>query len=265
MLISVFSPKGGVGTSTVAALFSKALSQVSPTLLVDCASGDLNGIVGVDTYKYGFEDWAISGQPTLDSLVKICTPVVENLNFVGSVNTSDLQDLNQDSSCHIADLLSSSGNVVVDCGHARELIQQKILDASDLVVVVFRQCYLGMLRASTNEYCTNADVCVVIKESGRSIKTSQLASSLKVQVVIEIEARADFAKAIDAGVVINRPPEKMISAIKDFVRDLQVKEESIQDEYRDFWQVREESDLRGRFLLPEKYSNASIARIRGNK
>jgi hypothetical protein len=66
----------------------------------------------------------------------------------------------------------------------------------------------------------NIDVVLVIEESGRTITSKQITSALKLNCVIEVEARRDYAKSIDAGVMLFRTPKNMISSIDHFVDDV---------------------------------------------
>ncbi len=234
VLISLFSPKGGVGVSTCSALFAKALSKYHSTLLIEATSGDLDAIVATDTSaNYSFFDWVVSDNPSIESLKKISIGFDEKLSVVvGDTSKNPITDEyhqrqveflqnTQFDYGHIVEELSSyEGHCVVDCSNAESMLTKEIIRASDLVVMVLRQCYLGLHKASKSNVINDVDVTVVVKESGRSISASQISQTLNCNILIEIDARSDFARSIDSGTLWSRTPEKMVEPINRYIQDL---------------------------------------------
>ena len=207
MLISVFSPKGGVGVTTCAALFAKALSKDHSTMLVETCKGDLEAMLALENIaNYGFLDWAVSENPRVETLEKISNFFDNQLSLVvGEIpkksksdeynehQTEFIQNSDFNFSPIVASLASVEGHCVVDCSNGTTRLQRKIIEASDVVVMVLRQCYTGLYRATQSEL---------------------------IDQLLEIEARRDFARAIDSGTLWSRTPEKLIGPIEQFVGDL---------------------------------------------
>ena len=234
MLITVFSPKGGSGTTTCSALIAKSFSTKfkTNTVLIDAHNGDLQTVVGVEQKsEYGFVQWAQAKFPSQKNLDRISNRINENLSYVSFssiVNDDfniDLDTINHDVentlTKKLVDALSNTENIyVIDVGTKSDEIAKAFIEASDLVFMVIRGCYIGLSRAMAHPFRKNIDVVLVIEESGRTITSKQITSALKLNCVIEVEARRDYAKSIDAGVMLFRTPKNMISSIDHFVDDV---------------------------------------------
>ena len=253
MLVSVFSPKGGSGTSVVSALFAKALSEHAQTLLIDACSGDLEAILGIDEVpSFGFVQWANSKEPTALSLRNISVNVNSDFCFVAGnidadkaevisdINRSiDSIDKDSEKESKLVDSLNEiETHCVVDLGLAQTDLQLKIAKSSDLVIIVLRQCYLGLSKAMIHPLLNGIDCCVVVKESGRSISSSQIADVLKLNVVVDLDARRDFARTIDAGVLTYRTPIALYKPVQEYIGD------AINDYYDDGHDIFEDSNFR---------------------
>ena len=234
MLITVFSPKGGSGTTTCSALIAKSFSTKfkTNTVLIDAHNGDLQTVVGVEPKsEYGFVQWVQAKFPSQKNLDRISNRINENLSYVtfsSIVNDDfniDLDTINHDVentlTKKLVDALSNTENIyVIDVGTKSDEIAKAFIEASDLVFMVIRGCYIGLSRAMAHPFRKNIDVVLVIEESGRTITSKQITSALKLNCVIEVEARRDYAKSIDAGVMLFRTPKNMISSIDHFVDDV---------------------------------------------
>ncbi|HMS25377.1 MAG TPA: hypothetical protein PKB15_06815 [Acidimicrobiia bacterium] len=297
MLFSVFSPKGGVGTTVSSVLFAKSCAQSVPTLVIDACEGDLEAVVASDIEpRYCFDDWVNSAEPTSTSLEKISVPLKHNLDFVaGSVRDPASSGKGVSSSRggendgirrqQIIDALTQrEGDCVIDLGNRADDLAQEIIQSSDIVVMVLRQCYLGLWRAMTHTFREHVDVCVVIRESGRSIASNEIARTLGVLTVIEIDARRDFARTIDAGVLIHRTPEKLIGPVSSYVNDIKDEKHELRvdnDVFEDasfrnsqpFWrdkesirsvpqQKAERSSSREKFVLDKTYSQHLLSSLK---
>ncbi len=234
MLISIISPKGGTGCSTTSALFGISSAKDAQTLLIDGCNGDLHGIINPDSAsKYSFLQWCISSAPDTLSLEKIAHSIDKHLFFVSSeydekmeVDNAALNVLKSTSTItyekrhSIVEAISRyNGNCVVDLGQRNDLLAQAILDASDVIVMTLKQCFLSLTAATRHPFIDKVDVITVLKESGRSISSQQIMKTLSKEVLIEIQARRDWAKTIDAGVLTRRTPASMIAPIDLFMQD----------------------------------------------
>ena len=233
MLITVFSPKGGSGTSTCAALLAKSCSMIlaKQTVLIDAANGDIETIVGFNSEsKYGFIQWLESATPTSHSLEKISNFIEDNFSYVSysSIKENCYIDKCVQSDGNnkfkiqeiISTLSTSESNYIIDIGTNINELNNALIESSDFVFMVLRGCYITLSRATKHPYLEQSDVAIYIAESGRSITAKQMGTVLKLKCIIEIEARRDFAKVIDAGVLLFRTPKYMISAIDKFMHDV---------------------------------------------
>lgn len=234
MLITVFSPKGGSGTTTCAALIAKSFSQQFsiPTVLIDAYDGDVETVVGVDSEsEYGFIQWTEAKDPTANNLARIATSISDNFSFVSYSSVKNdkynapapsqsIQEKNQKAAQLVEALSNNESNYVIDIGTNVNESTNAIIEASDIVVMVIKGCYISLNRASSHPYSSSADSVIVLSEPGRTITSKQICDVLRIKCVIEIEARRDFAKCIDAGILIFRTPKNMIGAIDQFVFDL---------------------------------------------
>lgn len=227
MFISVFSPKGGVGTTVTSALIAHCISRYGPTFAIDACAGDLHSVCGSDeTPRFGFEEWIRSHTPTQASLSTIACYVHENLSCVSSRahithrEESSISDVTIDISSAIGVFHESTAHCVIDCGTATSEYAKEIIDASDVVVVVMRSCYGAMVKLMEHSCREKADVCVFVKEAGRTISVQNISELLDVSRMICLDARRDFARSIDAGVLVHRPPHHLVEPIIQCVDDL---------------------------------------------
>lgn len=220
MLISVFSAKGGVGTSSIATLLASSLAKYDETLLVDASHGDLQAICCVEHSNYGFEDWLASEKPSARALSEISVVVDRNLSLVASKARQTGTGNIAFSDYILGEVIKASPVVVADFGIDGSKFGEKCIQASDYVVLVLKQCYLSLLSATEKSFIDQVDVLVVVKEQGRSISVEKITDVLHAKCVIEIDSRKDFARTIDAGVLVQRPPKQMIEPIDAFVKDI---------------------------------------------
>ena len=116
MLVVCWSPKGGVGTSVVAAALAlRAAADGAETLLVDLA-GDQPAILGIDPgAREGIGDWLAAGDEVpIDALAALEVPVAERLRLLprGSLGSTDRLRV-------FGALIAAGGRtVVVDAGVA---------------------------------------------------------------------------------------------------------------------------------------------------
>ena len=142
MFIICRSPKGGVGTSVVAAALALRHAHAGhPTVLVDLA-GDQPDLLGVaPSSSLGIGDWAAGGDDVpVEALTALEVEVGGGLSLLprGSVSSSDRLGV------AAAVLGTGHRSVVIDAGVTARPVWAPP-DAVD--VVVLRACYLGVRRA----------------------------------------------------------------------------------------------------------------------
>ena len=201
MFVICRSPKGGVGTSVVAAALAlQHATPDQPTLLVDLA-GDQPDLLGVTPpSSLGVGDWLAGGDDVpVDGLATLEVPVAPGLRLLprGSVGPSDRLDV-------LAALLSSGRRtVIVDAGVGA---RPAWAPAAVLDIVVLRACYLAVRRAG--RVSTGSRV-VLLEESGRALRAADVEAALGVEVWRRLLVDPAVARAVDAGLLSVRLPRSL--------------------------------------------------------
>lgn len=201
MFIICRSPKGGVGTSVVAAALALRHAHAGhPTVLVDLA-GDQPDLLGVTpSSSLGIGDWAAGGDDVpVEALTALEVEVGGGLSLLprGSVLSSDRLGV------AAAVLGAGHRSVVIDGGvTARPAWAPP--DAVD--VVVLRACYLGVRRAGRLAAGTRL---VLLEEPGRALRVADVEAALGVEVWRRVVVDPAVARAVDAGLLSVRLPRSL--------------------------------------------------------
>jgi len=202
MLQVCWSPKGGVGTSVVAAasaLLAAAAGQ--QTLLVDL-DGDQEAILGVEVGE-GVGDWfAAPDDVGPDSLRALEVDVVDRLRILGRGRASRADWRPSRVDVAVALFSARAELVVVDAG--RGLNVDPPPGATEAVVT--RGCYLS-LRRLVESLPREARV-VLIEEPGRALGRSDVAAALG-RVDVGLQWDPAVARAVDAGLLTSRMPRSL--------------------------------------------------------
>ena len=201
MFVICRSPKGGVGTSVVAAALALRRAHAGhPTVLVDLA-GDQPDLLGVaPSSSLGIGDWAAgSDDVPVEALTALEVEVGGGLSLLprGSVSSSDRLGV------AAAVLGAGHRSVVIDAGiTARPAWAPP--DAVD--VVVLRACYLGVRRAGRLAAGTRL---VLLEEPGRALRVADVEAALGVEVWRRVVVDPAVARAVDAGLLSVRLPRSL--------------------------------------------------------
>ena len=213
MFTILSSPKGGTGTSVVAASLAIVSSSSSPTLLVDLA-GDQAAILGLPQPPIGLSDWA-NGMTyrEFDEIVSLCH---DNL-YLAPTGTFDFETLNAnawDKLLRALSLKHSEGcNIIVDLGRADiPLALRKIVDTCYLVT---RPCYLALRRAVDLE--TAFSGVIVVNEPDRVLTSRDVESVLKLKCVAEIPYTSEISHRVDSGLLKSRLPMALQSVLSQLI------------------------------------------------
>ena len=213
MFTILSSPKGGSGTSVVAASLAIVSSSSSPTLLVDLA-GDQAAILGMPEPPIGLSDWA-NGMTyrEFDEIVSLCH---DNL-YLAPTGTFDFETLNAnawDKLLRALSLKHSEGcNIIVDLGRADiPLALRKIVDTCYLVT---RPCYLALRRAVDLE--TAFSGVIVVNEPDRVLTSRDVESVLKLKCVAEIPYTSEISRRVDSGLLKSRVPMTLQSVLSQLI------------------------------------------------
>lgn len=223
-LLAFWSPKGGSGTSvTAAACAVHAARTVAPVRLVDLG-GDQPGILGLGADpETGVADWLAAGPtaPT-DALDRLGIEIVPGLSLLPRGRPSSLLEAaaGAEAGAALAVALRDGPLTIVDLGVCDSAVARAVIEVSDASLLVIRECYLALRRASTLTMTPRAFGLVVVQEPGRSLGSSDVAQVLGRPVMARIPLRAAIARAVDAGVLPTRLPEPLARASGQILREL---------------------------------------------
>ena len=213
MFTILSSPKGGTGTSVVAASLAIVSSSSSPTLLVDLA-GDQAAILGLPQPPIGLSDWA-NGMTyrEFDEIISLCHDSL----YLAPTGTFDFETLNAnawDKLLRALSLKHSEGyNIIVDLGRADiPLALRKIVDTCYLVT---RPCYLALRRAVDLE--TAFSGVIVVNEPDRVLTSRDVESVLKLKCVAEIPYTSEISRRVDSGLLKSRLPMALQSVLSQLI------------------------------------------------
>ncbi|MEM8705019.1 MAG: hypothetical protein AAGE98_01065 [Actinomycetota bacterium] len=201
MFLICRSPKGGVGTSVIAAALAlRHASSGHPTLLVDLC-GDQPDLLGIDPpSSLGVGDWLAGGDDVpVDALTNLETEVAPELRLLarGEIAPDDRLDV-------LAAVLGAGRRtVVVDAG-VGDRPTWAPADAVDLVVL--RACYLAVRRAGRLRSDSRV---VLLEEPGRALRTADVESAIGVDVWRRVVVDPAVARAVDAGLIGLRLPRSL--------------------------------------------------------
>jgi cellulose biosynthesis protein BcsQ len=215
MLLSLWSPKGGSGTSVVAAACAIVLAGDRGARLVDL-DGDQAAVLGLAPgglggsrlgQPHGVRDWLAAGpEAPADALGRLAVDAGPGLVLVPP-GTPDRTATGEAGAALGVVLRDSGAYVVADCGRADDSASRALVEVSDHSVVVLRPCYLALRRAASDELVRSASGVVVVEEPGRALGAREVADVLGVPVLASVPARAAIARVVDAGVLVARLPD----------------------------------------------------------
>jgi cellulose biosynthesis protein BcsQ len=226
MLIALWSPKGGSGTSVLAAALAVVLAREPSS---GCRLGDLGGdqpaIFGLGAEpELGLTDWLTAGPETpteaLDRLSIEVAPGVALLPLGGSPPTLATRPAAEAGAALAVALRDGTAASVVDCGSAAEPAARAVAEVADAAVVVVRACYLALRRAVRSPVLACTVGAVLVEEPGRSLARREVADVLGTPVLARVPVREQVARAVDAGVLATRLPDVLARPAAEVVARL---------------------------------------------
>lgn len=224
MLLVLWSPKGGSGTSVVAAGLGAVLAARGGALLVDLA-GDLPAVCGLppeapgsrgasparpDTLAAWMAQGAAAPSEALDRLGREVAPGLGLL----ALEASPAPSFPAEAGAALAAALADGPPTVADAGSGTLLpFQRALVEVADASVVVVRGCYLALRRALTQPLVEAARGVVLVEEPGRALGEQEVAEVLGRPVLARIPLRASIARAVDAGVLVHRLPPPLPASV----------------------------------------------------
>lgn len=230
MLIALWSPKGGCGTTVVATALALIARSASDVLLVDLA-GDVPVVLGLPdpaqrspgerspaerAGRPGVADWlgASHDVPT-DALARLEIEVAPGLRLLpcgsrpewtGAAEVAARADV-------LTERLAQDGRtVVVDCGRAERGAPLAVAAGATVSLLVMRPCYVALRRAL--DAPVRPSGVVLVTEPQRAITRADVEAVLDVPVTAEIAHDATIARAVDAGLLAGRLPRPLQRALR---------------------------------------------------
>jgi hypothetical protein len=215
VLLALWSPKGGSGTSVLAAACAAVLARGGPCRLADLA-GDQPAVVGLGADpETGLADWLATGPDApVEALDRIAVEVAPGLHLVPAGSRRPLAPpaAAEAGAALGAVLRSGDRPCVVDAGHADDPASRMVVEVADVSILVVRGCYLTLRRAVHSPLTARASGIAFVDEPGRALGASEARDVLDRPVLVRVPVRPAIARAVDAGVLAVRSPEPLARA-----------------------------------------------------
>jgi MinD-like ATPase involved in chromosome partitioning or flagellar assembly len=207
LLLALWSPKGGSGTSVLSAAIALVLARRGPVRLADLG-GDQPAVFGLSPIPTaGLYGWLLqgAGAPTeaLDRLTVPISPGLDLLPF-GSV-PKNAPDIPPESGAALATALRDGPDTVIDVG-TQDGFTEAAVEVSDVSIVVVRNCYLALRRAVHQPLVARAAGAILVEEAGRSFGHGAVGEVLGCPVLARVPVRSAVARVVDAGLLPSRLP-----------------------------------------------------------
>ena len=216
MLVALWSPKGGSGTSVLAAACAVVLARHGGVKLADL-DGDQPAIFGLGTDPAtGLADWLATGpEAPSDALDRLTVGVAPGIALVprgaGSGPLVPVAEAEAGAALAVA-LRDGPVPCVVDAGRATAPAERAVVEVADAAVVVMRGCYLSLRRAVQSPLLGRTTGIAFAEEVGRSLGANELRDVLDRPVLTRIPVRSMTARGVDAGVLATRMPDGLARA-----------------------------------------------------
>ena len=213
MLLALWSPKGGSGTSVVAAALSLALAQRGPARLADL-DGDQPAIFGLPPGPAaGLGTWLAEGPcaPTdaLDLLSVTVAPGLRLLPF-GALPRGAAEPT-PEAGAALVTALRDGPDTVVDIGLV-DRFAEAVIEVADASLIVVRSCYLALRRAVAQPLVDGAAGVVLVEEGGRTLGHEAVSQVLGCPVLARVPVRSVIARTVDAGLLASHLPAPLDSS-----------------------------------------------------
>jgi CO dehydrogenase nickel-insertion accessory protein CooC1 len=214
MLVVLWSPKGGSGTSTLAAACALVLARHSGGARLADLGGDQPALFGLGADPAtGLADWLAAGpEAPTDALERLAVEAAPGVVLLPRGAPGDTPAAAEAGAALAVALRDGPVVTVVDAGTAAAPAARAVLETTDVSVVVVRACYLALRRAVRAPALARASGVAMVAEPARSLGAKEVADVLDRQVLIEVPVRPGIARAVDAGVLASRMPDVLARA-----------------------------------------------------
>lgn len=211
-ICSVYSAKGGVGTSTVAALLALARQKETPIDLVDFTGEQIDLLDLERPPSFQAERSKVQLLSSIE--------VKEKLSYRRCLIEGD-QDPTATAAQVLDELYFAKKDVVIDCGNLNQPsagIQRELTRCAQSRLLVVRCCYLCL--ANSQKLDIEPTGVIMLKEPGRVLGLGDVESVINAPVVATISIDSSVARLIDSGFLKKRAPRRLLETFA-----------SIQDEF----------------------------------
>jgi len=217
VLLALWSPKGGSGTSVVAAALALVAAERGESRLADLG-GDQPAILGLPPTPApaagadGLAGWLSAGPsaPT-EWLDDLAAPVVPGLSVLIR-GSGALEAATAEAGAALATALRDGYTTVLDAGACGAPPVRAAVEVADVALMVIRPCYLALRRAVADPRLEHSYGAILVEEPGRALGAADVAAVLGRPVVGRFPVRAEIARAVDAGVLRDRLPAALATA-----------------------------------------------------
>jgi hypothetical protein len=212
VLVACWAAKGGSGTTVVSAALAVVLARSAGdgALLVDLA-GDLPAVLGIpEPVGPGVAGWLAAGADVPpDALGRLELAVGRGVSLLPA--GGPLPRLDERGEVLAALLGTDPRPVVVDCGTDPTGPRLAVAAAASRSLLVLRPCYLGLRRALAAPLRPSG--IVLVDEPGRALGPDDVGTVLGVPVRAVVACDPRVARAVDAGLLVDRLPAAMARAL----------------------------------------------------
>ena len=222
MLVCFWSPKGGSGTSVIAAAAALVLARQGPARIADLA-GDQPAVLGLATDpERGLRDWLRAGpEAPTDALDRLAVDAGRGLALLPA-GAGDVGSARGDAGAALGVALQADPRpTVVDVGvltAGADPALHALVEVADASVIVVRGCYLALRRAARLDLTAYAAGAIFVDEGGRALGAHDIANVLGVPVLATVGVRSSTARAVDAGVLPTRLPDALARPAREVLR-----------------------------------------------
>jgi hypothetical protein len=219
LLIACWSPKGGSGTTVVAATLGLLLAEELPNgAVVADLEGDVPIVLGFPdpAFDRGLRQWlAASPDVGADALRRLVVAAdAPGLSVLPSGAAGVAGAAREGRADDLVTALSALGRpVVCDCGTLRDDAEVAVAAGATLSLCVVRPCYVALRRALRAPVRPSG--VVLVTEPGRSLGRRDVENVIGALVRAEIELDPLVARAVDAGLLATRLPRGLHRALRD--------------------------------------------------
>ena len=214
MLLAFWSPKGGSGTSVLAAASALVLARRADGARLADLEGDLPAILGLAADPpTGLNDWLAAGsEAPVEALTRLSVPAAPGVTLVPrGVTDRALGGVPAAEAGAALAVALRDGPVptVIDAGRATTPAARAVIEVADVSVAVVRGCYLALRRGVHSPLLARSAGVVLVEEPGRSLGAPEVADVLDRPVLARVPIRPAIARAVDAGVLASRLPDAL--------------------------------------------------------